>query len=629
MQSEKQYSYIGAFRWIYSRLQKHRKKQFWILFAGMSFSAFMETVALGSVAFFASTVTDPEVVLSSRYIRFARDLVDVELLNSIKGVVLISGLSMVSLIALKNVLKGFVTYWITRFGVGIEAYFGKILMNGLLNLPYQWHLTCNSADLVNAVGWRVYLGRNFFEPCLKIFNNVLMVGIMLSALFVVQPLVSFIVIVVLGGAAAFIYTVIRKQVDRSATAARDYQIAINKEVTMAIHGIKDVKINLKAPRFVSKFSKKVLPLSGILGVQRFYSESPVLILETLGFGMLCLSIFVMMLWFNISTAYVTGTMAILAVTAWKALPTVNQILGNITSVRNSLPYLANQIYYFHLIENDNKISATHVEQANVSWADQAALLQQAEVETASDDDRLTFDKKIQFENVCYSYQEGGIEVIRDLGFEITKGRTIGIIGASGAGKSTLVDLLIGLLFPKKGVIAVDEVPLTRKMIPQWLKLVGYVPQTPYIYDGTLAENIAFGMEGDEIDRARVSRCCTMASMDDFIHDLPHGIDSFIGERGVRLSGGQQQRVAIARALYTNPEVLIFDEATSSLDTKSEKSIQETIYSFKGKVTLIIIAHRLSTVEECDSILWMEKGELKMHGAADKVLGLYRESAQQQ
>jgi ATP-binding cassette, subfamily B, bacterial PglK len=516
--------------------------------------------------------------------------------------ILVSSFLVIILITCKNSVKAVVTYWTTRFGAGIEAYFGEILLKGFLRLPYQWHLTRNSADLVNAVNWRVYLGRSFFEPCLKIFNNVLMVAIMLTTLFVIQPLVSVIIFMVLGSSAYFIYTVIKRQLDRIATKAKDYQLVINKEITMAVHGIKDVKISRKENIFVLKFVKKVVPLAKIFGIQNFYSGAPILILETIGFVMLCLSICIMLLWGKTSTAYATGTMALLAVTAWKALPAVNQILGSITTARNALPYISNEIDYFTLIEADKSIK-------------QDTTLQQP----------LDFSKSIKFNKVGFSYQDNSKEVIHDLSFEIEKGQTIGIIGTSGAGKSTLVDLLIGLLVPVKGTIRIDDQVLTRELLPKWLKITGYVPQSPYIYDGTLAENVAFGMDNINIDRSRVRECCTMASMDDFINDLPDNIDSSIGERGIKLSGGQQQRVAIARALYNKPEIMIFDEATSSLDTNSEKAIQKTIYSFKGRQTLIIIAHRLTTVEDCDKVIWLEKGRIKMIGKPEKILRVYNVS----
>ena len=187
-----------------------------------------------------------------------------------------------------------------------------------------------------------------------------------------------------------------------------------------------------------------------------------------------------------------------------------------------------------------------------------------------------------------------------------------------------MELITGLFSPSKGRILVDGKVLNSELLPDWLGLIGYVPQSPYIYDGTLAENVAFGSQGAEIDRDRVSECCNMASMQDFMGNMPNGVDSFIGERGVKLSGGQQQRVAIARALYNRPEIMIFDEATSSLDNKSEKAIQNTIYSFKGKQTLIIIAHRLSTVVDCDYLIWMEKGTVKMIGKPDEVLANYQD-----
>ncbi|MBL6996604.1 hypothetical protein, partial [Desulfobacula sp.] len=194
--------------------------------------------ALGSVAFFASAVTDPDVVLSSRYVAYIKQLINADFLDTSKGLILAASflvIILITCITCKNSVKAIVTYWTTRFGAGIEAYFGEILLNGFLRLPYQWHLTCNSADIVNAVNWRVYLGRQFFEPCLRIFNDVLMVAIMLTALFVVQPVVSVIIFIVLGSSAYFIYTVIKRQLDRIATRAMDYQLAINKETTMPVH----------------------------------------------------------------------------------------------------------------------------------------------------------------------------------------------------------------------------------------------------------------------------------------------------------------------------------------------------------------------------------------------------------
>lgn len=589
--------YIQAFKWIYARLQSHRKRQFWVLFLVMVLSAMLETAAVAGVAFFASVITDPEAVLSSKYVGYIRQVVDTGFLADHKKIILVSSMIVVSLIVLKNGFKACVTYWITRFGFGVEAFFGEILLGGFLSMPYQWHQKLNSADLVNSIQWRNYLGSSFFGPCLTVFNNVLMVGIMLAALLIAQPLISLTLFIVIGLTAYFIYTIMKRKIDQISTISRDYQLLINKEATMAIHGIKDVKICQKEKNFIEKFLKNAIPLSKIKGLSEFYGGSPVLILESVGFIMLCLSIIIMLFWEKASTAYTTGTMTLLAVTAWRVLPAVNQILGQTATARASLPFISSQMSYINLIESNEKI---------------------VEYDTNSP---AIFSSHIKFNNVCFSYDETR-QVISNLSFEIRKGETIGVIGTSGAGKSTLVDLLIGLLKPVKGNISIDDRILSNDLIPYWLSITGYVPQSPYIYDGTLAENVAFGLALDHIDNHRVRECCRMAAMDNFIGDLPGGIESHIGERGIKLSGGQQQRVAIARALYGNPEVMIFDEATSSLDTRSEKAIQKTIYSFKGKQTLILIAHRLTTIEDCDRVIWIEKGRIKMIGPPKSILKLY-------
>ena len=595
-------SYFQAFKWIFNHLPRRRVKQFWLLFIGMSGAALLETSALAAIAFFASTVADPEAVLDSKYINIFKQYLDSGFLFSIQGLIVGTGIVMIILVISKNIVKGFILYWVTRFGATLEVHFGKILLGGFLNMNYEWHLSRNSADLVMAMNWRAYFGRNFISPILRLFNDLLMVIVMLLALLIVQPMISLIVLIVLGGTSAFIYGNIRRRLDGIASIARDYTLVINKETTMAIHGVKDVKISKKEKKFEKKFTDNAIPLSRIFGLQQFFSEFPVFILETAGFIMLAISIWLMMFLSGSSTAVITGTIALLAVTAWRVLPAVSRILGSITQLRNSLPFIISQIKYVNQIEN-------------IAISSEPA---KNPVMSAS-----IFKNSINFKNVSFSYSGTQIQALCDLDFVIEKGETIGIIGTSGAGKSTLVELITGLFTPSKGRILVDGKVLNKDLLPDWLGLIGYVPQSPYIYDGTLAENVAFGSQGDEIDRDRVIECCNMASMQDFMDNMPNGIDSFIGERGVKLSGGQQQRVAIARALYDGPEIMIFDEATSSLDTRSEKAIKKTIYSFKGKQTLIIIAHRLSTVVDCDYLIWLEKGIVKAIGKPDEILANYQ------
>jgi ABC-type multidrug transport system fused ATPase/permease subunit len=306
-----------------------------------------------------------------------------------------------------------------------------------------------------------------------------------------------------------------------------------------------------------------------------------------------------------STARTTGVVALLAVAAWRVLPAARRIMGDLAKIRVSFPFIQHILNYLDEIKNLGLTGPFDKHDKN----------------------QLSFRHDISLEHVAFSYQEADHYTLLDVNITIPKGATIGIVGVSGAGKSTLVDIIIGLLPSTSGQICIDGNHLTHQNAPAWMNKIGYVPQFPYLCDGTMAENVAFGYKGDAIDEGRVLDCCRMAALEDFLWGLPDGVDSLIGERGVKLSGGQRQRVAIARALYHNPEVLIFDEATSSLDTRSEKSIMETIYNFKGKQTLIIIAHRLSTVQDCDFIVWLEKGRVKKSGIPNDILRQYRDVMQ--
>jgi ABC-type multidrug transport system fused ATPase/permease subunit len=284
---------------------------------------------------------------------------------------------------------------------------------------------------------------------------------------------------------------------------------------------------------------------------------------------------------------------------------MERILAGGAEIRYSLPFISTILAYLDDINNnpDN-------------------------TENSSSPD-LSFQKELIINHLYYQYPQSNMDVLSAINMTITKGSTIGIIGPSGSGKSTLVDLMTGLLEPGKGRIYIDGLTLTPENAKAWRKKIGYVSQFPFIYDGTLAENVAFGLKPDSTDRKKIKTCCSMAYMDEFLNDLPQGIDTEIGERGIRLSGGQRQRVAIARALYTSPSVMIFDEATSSLDTQSETEIKKTIYSLKEEKTLIIIAHRLTTVEDCDCLFWLEKGKIKYFGPPEDIIPLYQQGKEAQ
>lgn len=598
-----QYNIIHIFREIMKRLPSRWRIRFWFLVVGMMITAGVETAALGTIALFASSVSDPNAILQSSYVKRLHGILNADFLVSTEGVMIFLSVLVVVLVVSKNLLRGIVDYGNSLYSSYVSSYLGDRMLSGFLYLPYEWHLSRNSADLVLGVMWRTYFGA-LLNATLMGLSEFMIICALLLTLFIVEPIVSLLVLMAVGGSAFIIFTRIRRSLDRTVIKVKDYRQSINRDVTKAIHGFKDVKIYGKEHFFKSNYYKKAFAEARMSALQNFKAELPRLILEIVGFIMLTSAVYIMYFAMESSVARVTGTITLLAVAAWRILPAVSRILANFTKVRTAFPYVQSELNYLYEIEKHLFQGHSSLKKKDVSFK---------------------FSESINFEDVSFAYAESDINVFKNMSFSIQKGKTVGVIGVSGAGKSTLVDLLIGLLTPSKGSIKVDGKILDDSLAPSWIRTIGYVPQMPYIFDGTIAENIAFGVKTEEIDRSHVLKCCAMAAMVDFMKDLPDGIDTPIGERGVKLSGGQRQRVAIARALYNVPEVLVFDEATSSLDTKSEKAIQNTIYSFKGKQTLVIIAHRLSTVENCDYIIWLEKGMIKAVDVPERILFGYRNS----
>ena len=603
MKKETPQSFFSLFNEIFRLLPGRRRRQFWTLFACMMLVSAIETMTVGAIALFATAVSSPEEVLRSDHIIRARDIFGMEFLGTVQGLIGSIALLVLLLVVLKNGFQSLGLYWVTRFGAEVEAFFGDLLFRGFLEMPYEWHLSRNSADLIIAVQWRSFIGHSFISMCLTTMGDIVLVLLLLSSLFFLHPAMSMLLLVIAGGASYLIYTKMHDMQNKMAERCKEFDQSLNRQVTKGIHGIRDVKISGQSS-FAEDFKKNAYAFAITQGFRNLFGKLPAGIMEVVGFIMLTCTVCFMLFFMDSSVTKITATISLLVVAAWRILPAINRILTGFTGFRNMRPYVLNEIQ--HIREIESNINFQQVSNPK-SFVDVPLL------------------SEIRFEKVCFNYKARRANVLNDISFLIKKGQTIGFIGISGAGKSTLVDILIGLLVPSKGKVFIDGSELDDMGRQAWMKTVGYVPQSPYIYDGTLAGNVAFGLRDSEIDRELVLDCCHRASLHDVLAELPDGIDTPIGERGVRLSGGQQQRVVIARALYPRPEVMIFDEATSSLDAKSEKGIQDTIYGLRGKQTLIIIAHRLTTVKDCDLLFWIEDGRIKMADTADKVLNEYEKA----
>ena len=568
---------MKLFKTVFILLPKNLKINFWTLLSGMLFLALVETGTVGIIAFYAAAISDPKSAYEAilKYQIYGLKIVNFLPVSSPKSMIGFFSILIIISVIFKNFYSGFITFKISEFSAKTEAYFGQRLLDIFLNKDYLWIIKQNSADLIQKVNWRYHLGRGFITPNMKIFSEIFLLLMLLIALLIVQPIISLLFIIVQGSAGYIVYRFLKKGLDKSAKSCKDFEMEINRQITRSLHGIKDVKITDTSNYFVNYFTLYADKYAKSFGKQQFWREAPLLSLETLGFTIIACSILFMLFVLGYSPLETTGTTALLAVTAWRTLPAFNRVVSSFAGIRATKPYVKSLLEILLDTKPLKKLGFTT-------------------------NKPLKFEDKIEFKQLSFYYNEA-LTVIDDFNLIINKGESVGIMGPSGCGKSTFVDLLAGLLFPVKGKILIDNIELTVENARLWQKNIGYVPQFPYIFDGTLFENIAFGMAKENVDEEKILEVCKMAAID-FLDQLPDGIYSEIGERGIKLSGGQRQRVAIARALYRNPEIIIFDEATSALDEENDKQIRKLIAELKGRLTLVIISHRKSTVEDCDKIV---------------------------
>jgi ATP-binding cassette, subfamily B, bacterial PglK len=601
MQSIK-HDFIKIFRQIYAWLPPRRRRQFWVLVCGMGLLGVFETLTAAVVAVFISAVSNPDgllkIGLSFQLPHFIMGLIS----QSIQGLIAGIAFVMVVIMALQVIARVLVGYYGSLYAGYVSAYLGERLLTSFLKVAYEWLMSQNAADLIQTIHLRVQVG-HYIRAALKLLSDILVVGLMLAAVVGVAPGISLSLIMALALLSFIIFNRNHGFLDKISGQVKDYVLFINRQVYKAINGIKDIKVTGREALFIDHYYNSAYREARFIGLQDVLSQLPRWLLEFISLMLVAIAVTAMVFMMDAGSLKTTGLIALLAAVGWRALPALSRIIQGFSVLQVYLPYVRLILEYLDK-------TATHIS----GKGDQNGFAS----------GKFDFQRQIAFDHVSFVYAGQDQQILNDLNFTVSHGETVGIIGVSGAGKSTLVDLIIGLLKPTKGDIIVDGHRLEADIVRSWMLNIGYVPQFPYICDGTIAENIAYGFIGDQIDRNRVMTCCHLAAMDDFVWGLPQGIDTWIGERGAKLSGGQQQRVAIARALYHQPEVMIFDEATSSLDTRSEKAIQQTIFSLKGSHTLIIIAHRLSTVEDCDNLIWLENGRVKKIGSPEGILPEYRQ-----
>lgn len=492
------------------------------------------------------------------------------------GVVLL-----VSVYTIKTIFLIYMSWKQSKFTSEMSVEISHKLFLGYMTQPYVFHLQKNSAELIrniqNEVAQFSFISQSFIALAIEV-SIILGVSMML---IMVEPIGALIIVLFLSIAIYGFYRLTKNRLLDWGIQRQEHATKSNQHLIQGLSGVKDIKILGREEYFVSQFdhhnfiNAKIQIKSSTLGlVPRSYLE----FLAVVGLAGLIL----IMLHQNKDFKVLIPTLGVFAASAFRMIPSANRIMTSLQGIRFSKPVIDLLYSEFKHIK-DGVISNYH---------------------QLSD---ISFDEDIKLSNIYFKYPGSNTYSLENVSLSINKGESIGLIGHSGSGKSTLVDLMLGLLEQNDGKLLIDNV--SKFEIKAWQKKIGYVPQTIYLTDDTLINNIAFGIPQNEINLNRVQECIDASQLTQLVEEMEKGLNTYVGERGVRLSGGQKQRIGIARALYSNPEILIFDEATSALDNSTEIEVMKSIDGLKGQKTLILVAHRISTLKNCDKIFTLDKGKI--------------------
>lgn len=506
------------------------------------------------------------------------------------GFIITAALALIIFYIVKNIYMAWMLKMQIKFSLDNQVEYAGNLMRAYLNKDYLYHVEHNSAQILRNVGGGP--ATVFSAILVSVFTllteiiTALMIWIMM---ILVDAFTAMIIAAMLGFLMYIIIIAFRKRITKQGRIQSEFSAEFAKWLNQGLGAIKETKVLRKEDYFCSEFSGAYKKFGDANQAFMFLNQMPRLFIETLvTCGLLVLIIVKLVMGYE--PMEIVPLLGVLALAAFRLMPCANRIVNTVNGIKFQMPF-------FNLLFKDLL---------------EAKQLVYGKKQLSKTSEKTSFNKVISIENISFKYPQGKKKVLDNISFDIPKGSFCGIIGSSGAGKTTFVDILLGLLKPTEGIIDIDGQNVADN-IAGWQMNLSYVPQSIYLIDGTIRENIALGVPYSEIDDIKIERVLRMAELYDFVNQLPDKIATKVGERGVKLSGGQRQRIGIARALYYEPEVLILDEATSALDNATEKSITETILKLKGQITIIAIAHRVSTLEDCDFKIKFEKGKVEKIG----------------
>lgn len=559
----------------------------------MFLGALLETLSVGMMLPLLTAVMDEEIIETNRYVRMICEFLDI---HSARTFIIAVLLFMMIIFIVKNAFILFEIYVQNRF-ISNNKFSVKCEMLRLyLSRPYEDFLNMGTAQIQRCVSNNVDQMFNGLSVVLSFFMELMTAVVLAIAIVVVNPKIAVSVALILIILMLFTTRVLKPYMRKYAHKNMQSTTLMSKWLFQSANGIKELKVARKEEYFQSQYDhygKEVVEAERKTNV---LSNVPRLSIETASMvGML--GVLAIMLFHGAQISRMIPELGAFALAAVRLLPCANRMSGYLASVSSYEPYID------EMIQNRHEIQTWKEE-----W--EASLLAQTEEKQKGQKEAsLTFQREIMLSNITYAYPNTERKVLESANMVIPIGSSVGVVGGSGAGKSTAVDLLLGLLKPSQGEILADGINVIHHYA-EWLSHIGYIPQMIYMLDDTIRANVAFGCPQEKLEDEKIWKALEEAQLKEFVESLPEGLDTMIGERGVRVSGGQRQRIGIARALYEDPEILLFDEATSALDNETEAAIMESINRLRGRKTMVIIAHRLTTIEGCDLVYRVQDGKIE-------------------
>lgn len=567
-------------------LDRQQKKKMVLLVFLMLIGAILETLGVSMIVPVMTVVVEENAVEKHVYMQVICDIFHI---NDTRDLMILVMVALAVIFAVKNVFLFFQQKMQLRFVYTNQFATSRRMMINFMKRPYEYYLNADTAVIQRSITSDVNNMYGLILSLLQLISEGIVFVFLAIVCLLTDVWMSITITILLIAVLLIIKCVLKPIMKKAGEENQEYYSGLYKWIDQSVMGIKEIKIANKESYFINEYSRCGAGYVGAVQRYNLFNSTPRLLIETVAIAGMILYMMIQLL-NGTQVEDIMPQLTMLAFVAMRLIPCANRINNHLTSIAYFEPFFMGVSDNLQEEIRDDKI-------------DYGEETYQKKVDV----EKLPIKKEILLENITFKYPNTDVLIFDHADMVIPIGNAVGIVGTSGAGKTTIVDIMLGLLQVETGRILADNVDV-REHYASWLKNIGYIPQTIFMIDSSIRKNVAFGCADEDIDDNKVWEALKEAQLDEFVRGLPEGLDTGIGERGIRLSGGQRQRIGIARALFEDPEVLVLDEATSALDNETEAAIMDSINRLHGRKTLIIIAHRLQTIEKCDMVYRVENGK---------------------